>query len=57
MNVSYIIRFRGVAAKAKGKLDKMVRDDFASYPSRLNMDSVTVETVKKGSGNAESRQR
>ncbi|KKL13505.1 hypothetical protein LCGC14_2525070, partial [marine sediment metagenome] len=54
MNVSYIIRFRGVAPKAKGKLDKMVRDDFASYPSRMNMDSVTVETVKKGKANAQS---
>ena len=47
MNVSYVIRFRGIAPTAKRKLDKMVRDDILPYPSRMSMDSATVEEITK----------
>ena len=47
MNVTYIVRFRGVPSKSAASLDKMVRDDIAPYPERMSMDSATVEKQKE----------
>jgi len=58
MNVSFTVRFRGVSAKAKAPLERMLSDDMASYPSRLAMKSATVEMGsgcdKKGKEDAKS---
>lgn len=46
MNVSYTVTFKGFPEKASAALEKMLRDDIAAYPSRMSMESATVEEVK-----------
>ena len=46
MNVKFVISFRGVPAKFREALEKMVADDVAAYPERMRMESATFEIIK-----------
>ena len=46
MNVSYTVIFKGFPEKFSAALEKMLRDDIATYPSRMSMERATVEEQK-----------
>lgn len=43
MDVTYLVRFKGLPEKSGGALEKMIRKDVAGYLLRMNMESVVVE--------------
>ena len=47
MNAAYIVRLEGFHSKAALDVEKMLRDDIATYPSRVSGLTATVELVSE----------
>ena len=47
MNASFIVTITGVHPKAMAGVEKMLREEIVTYPSRVSMDGATVERVVK----------